>query len=616
MRTETAPWWLCDEEACHEAVFCHVTNLEKKQSHVHDNAIKFAKLYANTDPIGLDWTLQSRRISRSDSPGQSTLNGIQSAVDTATALIAKSRPRATFTTDGAEWSMQRRAKKLEKFVEGVFDRNKVYVQAVKMFRDAAVYGSGFLKAYDADEVVVEWVPFTEIVVDEIEARAGVPRQMHQRRWIDAEELIADFPEHEEAIWKAVESQSDYEELYGKKEGGRLVVVESWILPCGEEPGCHAYCIEGATLLREDWTLPRFPFIQYKWGDPNFGFYGQSLVFQLAPQQLHLNFLTKQVREIIKRFAVPTWMIPAGSRVLPGRLTNEIGAQIMYAGQRHPTVYAPNAVPPELFGEIEQTFRRMFEIAGISQMSSQSKKPLGLESGAALREFADIETQRFAIQTQDFEQAFIDLAELVILVAKEVYSRGQDHSVQYRDRRFAQTVKWSDVDMERDAFIIGIQASSILSRTPAGRKQDVIDLAQAGLISPSEARRLINHPDLERAASLANSALEHAEWVIEHLLDGKWKAPDPLMDLNLASQRVQASYLVAMRDGAPEEVLELLRRWIERAKGLQKMVANKLAEEQMAAQAAMAPPAAPAEMRPTAALAPEAMFTQSSNTRAV
>jgi hypothetical protein len=42
------------------------------------------------------------------------------------------------------------------------------------------------------------------------------------------------------------------------------------------------------------------------------------------------------------------------------------------------------------------------------MSASSQKPAGLDSGVAIREFQDIETERFALVSQNYEDCYISI----------------------------------------------------------------------------------------------------------------------------------------------------------------------------------------------------------------
>jgi hypothetical protein len=137
-------WWEeDDDEKIYEEVIAYVESLEESQRYVHELNIRNARLYSNVDLLGLDWTLTQRDYSRK-SLGRVTENLVQSACDTATSIIAGNRARVTFQTDGAEFSVQRKARLLEKWVEGKFDETEFHKQATRCFRDSVIFGTGAL----------------------------------------------------------------------------------------------------------------------------------------------------------------------------------------------------------------------------------------------------------------------------------------------------------------------------------------------------------------------------------------------------------------------------------------------------------------------------------------
>src|SRR5437899_6152655 len=61
--------------------------------------------------------------------------------------LAKNKPRPLFITAGGDYKIQRKAKKLTSFVEGVFFENEAYTLGVQAFRDACVLGDGIIHVY-------------------------------------------------------------------------------------------------------------------------------------------------------------------------------------------------------------------------------------------------------------------------------------------------------------------------------------------------------------------------------------------------------------------------------------------------------------------------------------
>src|SRR5262249_8480838 len=192
--------------------------------------------------------------------------------------------------------------------------------------------------------------------------------------------------------------------------------------------------------------------------------------------------------------------------LKAKLNNEVGTIYPLRSGQPPVFMSPPAVAPEIYAYKEQLKRSAYQFAGISELSAQSKKPEGLESAVALREFNDIETSPFSIHSQRLEQWYLGVGELLVESYKEIAARGSNPAAIWRARSQFQRIEWSEVDLDEDLYSMTIEAASILSRTPAGRLQAVIEMTQAGLISQDEARRLMNHPDLERSMSLYNAAL--------------------------------------------------------------------------------------------------------------
>lgn len=581
-------WWEAKtpEEAAKLTVG-YVRSVQEHQSYQHELNIRNARLYMNTDMLGMDWTLTERNPVRRKR-GRVVENVTQSVCDTAASMIAKNRPRATFQTDGASWRIQRRAQKLEQFVEGQFALTDIYREGVKVFRDAVVFGTGCMKIYDHNgSICAERVLIDEIIVDEREARAAYPRQIHQVKLINKEVLKAMFPDRAEDIEIASigSTEQNYMNAWSTTDPSNIWVCESWHLPSGPGygDGKHAINVDSLNLLWEDYIEDDFPFIFYRWSEPLAGFYGQGLVEQLTGIQLRINKLNNFIQRAQDLIAVPRVFVDVATKQLKLQINNEIGAIIPYRG-KPPVFMTPQAVGAEIYNYKEQLKRSAYELAGISQLSATALKPAGLESAVALREYNDIETQRFAIQAQEYEEMFLRVAKRFVRLGKKIYrgGEGEDMTSVWRTVNYAKRIKWSEVDLEETAYVMSIEAASILSRTPAGRSQQVQEWFGMGMIDKDEARKLIQHPDLPSSQELYNAMINNIDATIDKLRDGVFVPPEAFQNLALGQARVQMAYLHDKDAGAPEEVLDVERQWIEQAK----FILDQLNQEQMA-QAAMA-----------------------------
>ena len=114
----------------------------------------------------------------------------------------------------------------------------------------------------------------------------------------------------------------------------------------------------------------------------------------------------------------------------------------------------------------------------------------------MREFNDLETERFMSVAKRYEKAFMDAAEIIIDMAKGLYESEGDFKVKAKDGKFVETISWKDVNMDADKYLMQIFPTSALSSTPAARLAVIQDLVGAGFIDKEDALKLLYFPDLE------------------------------------------------------------------------------------------------------------------------
>jgi hypothetical protein len=591
-------WWLANRKDLYQELFAYLSALESRQSYRSAANLTYARLYGNYELGGLSAVNYARVETSYNVVNRVTLNIVQSMVDTVVSKITKNRPKAQFLTSGGDFSLQSRAQKLTKFVEGNFANTDFYEKAASAFTDACIFGTGCLKIYIKDgQIHTERVFIDEIKVDDVEAYYSKPRQMHQEKYIHKDVLIQMFPKLEREIENASYLASQ-EVNYGSSNIKDMVkVVESWHLKSGPKAkdGKHTICVSTATLFEENYDKDYFPFVFFRWNMRPVGFFGQGLAEQLSGLQLEINKTLRTIQVSMHLVSVPKLLVEASSKIVSSHLNNRIGGVIKYAGT--PPSYAPlGGIPPELFSHVDRLYGRAFEIAGVSQLSAQSIKPAGLDSGKALRTFNDLETERFMSVAKRYEKAFLDAAEIMIDLGKELYEKNENFGVKSSDGKFVETIKWKDVDMDADKYMMSVFPTSSLSTTPAARLADVQDMLQAGFIGKEQAISLLDFPDLESEMDLLTSDNKNLEKVIETMIhQGKYFPPEPYQNLENALRKVQQAYLMYRLRGAPEERLELLRQYMEDCQALL-MKAKDVEEtpEEMAAKLAQMGAAGAAE----------------------
>jgi hypothetical protein len=551
-------WWEAAKGEAHAPLFELIETIKIKQAGKSEENLRHLRLYGNSDVLGL----RLGEFSRAKSLNKITLNVIQMAVDTATARLAKNKPKPMFVTSDGDFSIKRQAKLLEQYTMGQFQALKLYRKGPQVLRDSFVFGDGWLYWYFKDgKINCERVFVEEILVDEDEAVYGEARRFNRLKYVSKDSLKEKFPKFAMEIDAASTEQNSY--LFDSLENNMVTVAESWSLGTDGKKGRHVLAIKTATLADEAWEFEHLPFTRISCIGRLLGFYAQGFAEVLTGLQVEINRLLKSIQLSMHLGSVPKIMVENSSKVVSSHLNNDIGTIIKYTGTPPQSVSLMN-VPPELFIQLDKLYQRAFEQVGISQLSATSQKPAGLNSGKALREFHDLETERFALHAQAYEDFYMDCAKMIVDMTK-YYAKKENFKVTVVDKRQMKVIEWKDVNIKEDQYVLKVYPTNLLSDTPAGRLSDIQDLIEMGLIDQVQAKALLDYPDIEASMSLDNAKYEDIQAAIAQIVDkGEYQPPEQFQDLNYGLQMMQYAYLKYKRMNLEEDRLDLFRRWIEDA----------------------------------------------------
>ncbi len=299
-------WWKGEKDSIHDNVFAYVGYLDRDQSYKSADNLRHMRLYGNYEMVGIDSYSYNRVETASSVKHRVTLNVVQSIVDTVVSKMTKNKPKATFLTEGGDWSLQRRAKKLTKFCEGIFSSTDYYKHAVQAFRDGCIFGTGAIKIFKENgNIKAERVFIDEIKVDDSEAFYAEPRQLHQVKYIHKDVLLEMFPEAEFHIQQSTGSSHSYDMPRGNQIDNLIKVIESWHLPSGrtkdkngkelKHDGLHSISIANKTLFTEPYNKKYFPFVFFRWAEKPVGFWGIGLSEMLQGIQLEINKILRTIQ---------------------------------------------------------------------------------------------------------------------------------------------------------------------------------------------------------------------------------------------------------------------------------------------------------------------------------
>lgn len=578
-------WWQAPKHKGHENIFDAIAFYDTHQSHISDANLRHQKFYENKDIVGLG-TGDYYKVHDSNQETKVTLNVIKSMVDTVGSKVTKAKPKPTFLTQNGSFSLQKKGKKLGKFIEGVFMEANVYRTMTKAFWDAVIFGTGLVHVFEEESrICIERVYPDEIVVDTEETLHAEPQQMFRRKPVSRQRLMAMFPGKKNEILNAARhaprTSRNAHQVHQRAD--LIECIEAWHLPSGKKmkDGRHTIVIHNCTLLDEKWEHAYFPIVKMTWKDRPLGWWGFGLAEELVPIQQEINKLAQRIQQAMHRISVPRIFVEKGSKVVKSHLNNMNAAIVEYVGTP-PHIDASASVHPEVFSHLDRLYQRAFEIAGISQLSAQSKKPSGLDSGVAIREFSDIESERFADVHISYENFMLDIARVVIDMSRAISAREGGFSADWAGRDFIESIKWDEVDLEEDQFVLKTFPTNFLPRTPSGQLATVTNMMEIGMLDREQAMGLLQYPDLESVTSLENADSEDIKAAIEEMEDGEYNPPESFQNLELGIKMISLAMLRAKRQGAKDDILELFRLWIEDATSMiEEAQAEAQAQQQQA-----------------------------------
>lgn len=593
--TPTDFWFMVDPsgdsaDKVHTSLFEHVRSIEESQKALAKATLYNAKLAFNRVLPSLTWGSHTARKGSHAPVNIRHENLIANGIDTAKALIGKMRPKPTPTLTDADWAIERQAGYLDRILQADWSKQKVYPKMQMSFFDCcwAPIGVTYV-GRDDNSVFCERVFPDEIIVDQDECVSEpMPIQMHRRRLMSKVMLKALYPDFESEIDMAGKD-APYTS-YRTAGSGQVVLLESWQVPLpGQKTGRHAVVIETATLEFEDYNKDYFPFVIQRWSQLPTGFYGRPQAEEGAPFQLRHNEINAVIQRSQDLMSRPRIFADRRAKIKLAQLDNDIAKVIQY--ERHlPSVATWPAVHPELYKQRDDNKTAYFEAIGLSRMSAQSTLPEGvrLDSSKALGMANFKQNERFQPVSAMLEGAFLELAEIWIDLLIDIHE-DREAPADLKDQTILDEIDWKLLGRPGAQYSMRLQAASLNSMTPAMREQQLDTWADRGVITPSEHRSLLGHPDLEEQESIHKSSANDMKAVCAELDLGEDPQPDPLQNLPFGLVFIQQVYLKRKRQKkVKEEILQGYRDWLAEAKAvldaLQPVNTNAMDPAQAQAQA--------------------------------
>lgn len=603
-KVQNTRWWLLDKKTeVASSLFGVVKYLKEAQGWRQHQAALFARMYGNL-PV---WNFLGVNMSKlntqykfpSDRP---TLNVVQSCTDALVSRMVQSKPKPMFLTNEGNYKMRKLAKDMNKFIDGEFYQTRAYEKGEQMLRDGITLGNGLIKVLESDDqkVCLERTMCTEVFCDESDGMYGEPQSIYQLKVINRDIAAGCYPDKKASIELAQPAYFDSSTESRDGVVSQIMICEAWHLKSSDnsKDGRHIIAIDNDLLIDEDYDEPDFPFVNFAYAPRTLGYWAQGLPEQLMGIQSNINKLLYTIDMSLNLCGIPKWLVEDGSKVVSAHINNQIGGIIRYQGIM-PELKVFACLPPELYAQLERLVTYAYQQSGISMLAAASQKPAGLDSGTALREYDDLQSDRFAYLSQRYEKAYLDLGNKIFRKAQRIAEREGSYETIYPGKNSVAKIEFPKEELSDDDFIIQSFPVSAFSKNPAERKQQIIDDMQAGLLDPTEGRRLLDYPDLQQENALLVAPEERILKILDEIVeDGKYSPPDPFMDLQKAKQLVVQYYNKYLNENIEEEKAQMLRTFSTQ---VDTMTMAAMAPQMP--QAGAAPPQAAPQPTPTSPMVP-------------
>ena len=578
-------WYNSKVGQAHEKLHDVVSAIDSATSSLNSLRLIYMALYDPSLTAGLEGSFMVSDLRTRLPSARPSWNVIQSVIDTVVSYVASDLPRIRFATSDGPYEERQLAIKQSDCIDGLFWATGFKAEARDAFRDACWSGDGFVKWFiDHANISCERVFPSEIYVDPLDGLWGRPRSIHHVKTVSKQSL-------RDKLGRKYLEAIDNSTLVDEHNPCRQTILEptsfceSFHLPGPDgKGGRHVIWMSSATVKDDTWEYDCFPISRVGWLPRPRGYNMRGLPEMLRSTQREVNRLLQKIHNHL-RLASTKVFLQKGSRVNKRALNNREMGVIEYAGQQKPTIETIAAIAPEYYQHLERLYMRAFEIAGVSMMHAQVRKPDGLNSGKSLIEFDEMQTKRFKEVERRLHDFVVENGLIAWMMANKL-KKGSSKSVHVmaRPERGGRIykVEFPADEFKPDEYRARAYATNSLADHPAGRYQLMEMMVQLDPNMQKHAVQLWDNPDLRAFTDRENSDQRLIEKIAHMILTGDEDVPDPepTMDLQLAADQMRRILNEAIADGEPQPKIDRIRTWLTQVNDLLNAARQQAQMEQM------------------------------------
>jgi hypothetical protein len=502
-----------------------------------------------------------------------SFNVTQAIIDTAVAQVAGNRTTVMTLTKQGDSELQRKAKRLNQFIDGQFEATGQYQLARDVFQDAAITGTGVERAYvDLDAVCAKVIDPLNLIVPPCEQGRQHVRQVFEAEPMPLYEAQERYPEYADEL-ATCQPVRDYDQRDPIHEGNSaasgptVYIYHAWLTARCDEPqdeamlGKHVICIDNCTLKVEEYCYRDIPHSVFRWKRRPKSFWGLGICHVVQSVQEELDEMCWKVQDSM-RLAATMVLVKKGTSLNKQTISNRNLSVHEYT-TTEPIVKTNAPIDASYFAERDKLYMRGFDLSGVSPLAAHGMKPAGINSGKGLRLYKDIASQRLKTQQDDFDALHVDCAYKQVRLAKAINDEGDgSYRIMASTGNELVDVPWADVDMGRDQFRLQRSPISYLSTTPTGKTEDIQEMAAAFPELRPFLIQAMDFPDLQAFTSKATAPYDEVQRCLDSITeDGEYMGPEPGTDLAIAKALGLATLRRAKANNLEQERLEQLRDYL-------------------------------------------------------
>ena len=490
-------------------------------------------------------------------------NIIKSCIDTLVSKIAAQKVRPFFNTVHGSFRDFQICKQAQQYFDLLYDMQNVGQTVDMVFRDCCIFSKGWIWCDELEKKIKRALPFNIYTRPSEESYGKLTRIYYKQKQLPLTLLNEKYRE------KLKDINVEYVDV-------------GWYYDIVNHTKA-VYIQQNNQVIIEKYDRPTLPFVCIHYSCPVLGNDSTSIVDLLYGIQIEIDTILQKITEASRLNPALTFFVPEGSQVKVSQLNNRVGNVVTYRPTPNMTGSPVTSSTPAFIDDqylqlLDNLKTTAYELTGISKLSAQSAKPVGIDSGLGLRTITNIESERFQTQFNQVIRMYVDIARTCI----EVFDPKDDILPENQKRI---NLKWADIVNEYENMSIQYSGADALSKDPATKLQQLQVLAQSGVIPAERIAQLMEIPDLEGGYSIANNSINAVMTVIDDcVMKDNFDIPDYVPTQLLKSEIINTCLSLRASDHEKNrkdiaKLIQLYQNVIDKENNAQEQIAE-VQQEQM------------------------------------